>query len=241
MDRLLPTRDGNRRNLSNLLKAWNDTENQTFEKVADSSYYKIDEGFPIPTCTLKMKEEVYFGNLNDAYLSLATGSENKRFRNTNEEKIYSTEDKMYEYDTQIDNIRKSHDIVVEQCELFDALTPAEQVHYKFPVKRLSPLRFYWDKKFKKLVNEQYFDEARVLKEKEMKELRKQFAKKLADLESHKALGMPDLSDAFRRNFTKSLDHKAFHFKDFMKKYLQKSTHTQKMRQISEENASKRRF
>jgi len=95
MDKLLPTRDVNRRNLSNLLKAWNDTENQTFEKVADSSYYKIDEGFPIPTCTIKMTEEVYFKNLNDAYLSLATGSENKRFRNTNEEKIYTTEDKMY--------------------------------------------------------------------------------------------------------------------------------------------------
>ena len=123
MDRLLPTRDQNRRTLSNLLKAWNDTENQTFEKVADSSYYKIDEGFPIPTCTLKMQDDVYFKNLNDAYLSLATGSENKRFRNTNEEKIYSTEDKMYEYDTQIDNIRKSHDIVVRQCEIFDKLTP----------------------------------------------------------------------------------------------------------------------
>ena len=132
---------------------------------------------------------MYFKNLNDAYLSLATGSENKRFRNTNEEKIYSTEDKMYEYDTQIDNIRKSHDIVVRQCEIFDRLTPAEQSNYKFPVKKLSPLRFYWDKKFKKLVNEQYFDESRTLKEKEMKDLRKQFAKKLEDLKSHKALIM----------------------------------------------------
>ena len=72
--------------------------------MADSSYYKIDEGFPIPTCTVKMTQAVYYNNLNDAYLSLATGSENKKFRNTNEEKIYTTEDKMYEYDTQIDNI-----------------------------------------------------------------------------------------------------------------------------------------
>jgi histone deacetylase complex regulatory component SIN3 len=99
MDKLMPTRDINRRNLSSLLKAWNDTENTTFEKVADSSYYRIDEGFPIPTCTMKMTDEVYFGNLNDIYLSLATGSENKKFRNTNEDKIYSIEDKMYEYDT----------------------------------------------------------------------------------------------------------------------------------------------
>jgi hypothetical protein len=104
MDKLLPTRDINRRNLSNLLKAWNDTENTTFDKVADSSYYRINEGFPIPTCTTKMTDSVYYSNLNDIYLSLATGSENKKFRNTNEDKIYTIEDKMYEYDTQIDNI-----------------------------------------------------------------------------------------------------------------------------------------
>ena len=46
-----------------------------------------------------MTQEVYYLNLNDDYLSLATGSENKKFRNTNEEKIYTTEDKMYEFDT----------------------------------------------------------------------------------------------------------------------------------------------
>lgn len=99
MDKLLPTRDVNRRALSNLLKAWNDTENTTFEKVADSSYYKIHEDFPIPTCTMKMTNSVYHLNLNDLYLSLATGSENKKFRNTNEDKIYTIEDKIYEYDT----------------------------------------------------------------------------------------------------------------------------------------------
>ena len=125
MDKLLPTRDINRRSLSNLLKAWNDTENTTFQKVADSSYYRIDDGFPIPSCSRKMTESVYFSNLNDLYLSLATGSENKKYRNTYEDKIYSIEDKMYEYDTQIDNIQKSYNIVVQQVELFESLSPAE--------------------------------------------------------------------------------------------------------------------
>ena len=106
IEKLLPTRDQNRRGLSNLLKPWNDTENQTFEKIPNSSYYKIEDGFPIPTCTRKMMEEIYFKNINDQYLSLATGSENFKFkfRNTNEEQIYKTEDKMYDLDTQIDNI-----------------------------------------------------------------------------------------------------------------------------------------
>jgi len=56
-----------------------------------------------------MMEEIYYKNLNDQYLSLAIGTENFKFkfRNTNEEQIYKTEDKMYELDTQIDNILKS--------------------------------------------------------------------------------------------------------------------------------------
>lgn len=101
IEKLLPTRDMNRRTQSNLLKPWNDIENQTFERLPDSSYYRISDGFPIPTCTRKMMEEIYFTNINDQYLSLATGSENFKFkfRNTNEEGIYKTEDKMYELDT----------------------------------------------------------------------------------------------------------------------------------------------
>lgn len=101
IEKLIPTRDQNRRQLSNLLRPWSDAENQTFEKIPDSSYYKIDEGFPIPTCTRKMMEEIYWSNINDQYLSLATGSENFKFkfRNTNEEQIYRTEDRMYEIDS----------------------------------------------------------------------------------------------------------------------------------------------
>ena len=81
------------------MKAWNDAENQTIEKLPDSSYYRIEEGFPIPICTKKMTNQVYFLNINDKYLSLATGSENKKFRNDNEQKIYQAEEKMYELDS----------------------------------------------------------------------------------------------------------------------------------------------
>ena len=69
MEKLLPTRDQSRRPLSKLLKPWNDTENlqtnQSFEKIPDSSYYRIEEGFPIPTCTMKMLDPIYYENLND--------------------------------------------------------------------------------------------------------------------------------------------------------------------------------
>lgn len=127
IEKLIPTRDQNRRALSNILKPWNDTENQTFEKIPDSSYYKIEEGFPIPTCTRKNMFDIYLSNINDQYLSLATGSENFKFkfRNTYEELIYKTEDKIYELDSQIDNITKSYSIVSEQCDLFDRMSEDE--------------------------------------------------------------------------------------------------------------------
>ena len=87
--------------------------------------------------------------------------------------------------------------------------------------KLQPLRFYWDKKFKKLMHDQYFDETKILKSKEMADLKKQFTNKLEFLINQKKSVLPELTDQFRKNFTKSLDHKSFQFKDFMKKYLQK--------------------
>jgi hypothetical protein len=48
---------------------------------------------------MKMTDPVYFNNVNDKYLSLATGSENLKIRNTNEEILIRTEDKMYMFDT----------------------------------------------------------------------------------------------------------------------------------------------
>ena len=112
---------------------------------------------------------------------------------------------------------------MEQCDYFETLTPAEQNTYKFPVSKLQPLRFYWDKKFKKLIHDLYFDETKVLKSKEMADLKKQFTNKLEFLVNQKKSVLPELTEQFRKNFTKSLDHKSFQFKDFMKKYLQKQT------------------
>lgn len=101
------------------------------------------------------------------------------------------------------------------------MSPAEQNAYRFPIIKLKPLRFYWDKKFKKLIHDLYFDETKVLKSKEMADLKKQFTNKLEFLVNQKKSALPELTEQFRKNFTKSLDHKSFQFKDFMKKYLQK--------------------
>jgi histone deacetylase complex regulatory component SIN3 len=175
----------------------------------------------MPTCTMKMLQEVYWNNLNDVYLSLATGSENKKFRNTYEEKIYTNEDKLYEHDTQIDNFERSYRIVCEQCDQFEGLSEADQNVYKFPVQKLSPYRFYWDLKFKRHCQDQYFKVGKILKSKEMAALKKAFNDKLEFLRNQKNLNITDIKDSLKKNFTKSLDHKSFQFKDFMKKFQQK--------------------
>lgn len=42
-------------------------------------------------------------------------------------------------------------------------------------------------------------------------------------------------DVYRKNFHKSLDHRSFQYKDFMKKYQQKQTHIHAIRQVATRN------
>ena len=93
IEKLIPTREQNRRAQSQLLNPWNDLDNQAFEKIPDSSYYRIEDEFPIPTCTGKMLNPIFQKHINDRYLSLATGSEKTEnskfaFKNNYEEKIF---------------------------------------------------------------------------------------------------------------------------------------------------------
>ena len=49
----------------------------------------------------------------------------------------------------------------------------------------------------------------MLKLKDMMALKKTFNDKLEYLKNQKSLNINELKDQFRRNFTKSLDHKSF--------------------------------
>jgi len=101
------SRENSRRTHSDILRPWNDLEHQTFQKLAGSSYLKMNKDFPLPICTQKINPEhngFYPKLLNDYYLSLATGSENYKFkvRNVNEDMIFKNEDDMYKIFQQID-------------------------------------------------------------------------------------------------------------------------------------------
>jgi histone deacetylase complex regulatory component SIN3 len=113
---LLPTRENHRRLQSDILKPWNDPENQKFTKILDSSYYKIHDDLPLPICSAKINPEnnsFYRDLLNDKYLSLSKGSENFKFkvRNIHEDLIFKNEDDMYKLDSQIEMFRKCIDIL----------------------------------------------------------------------------------------------------------------------------------
>ena len=101
---MLPTRENHRRLQSDILKPWNDPENQKFTKILDSSYYKIHDDLPLPICSAKINPEnnaFYRYVLNDKYLSLSKGSENFKFkvRNVHEDLIFKNEDDMYKLDS----------------------------------------------------------------------------------------------------------------------------------------------
>jgi histone deacetylase complex regulatory component SIN3 len=153
---LLPTRENSRRLQSDILKPWNDLENQKFEKIHDSSYYKIDHQFPLPICSAKLDpihKGFYKGLLNDDYLSLAMGSENFKFkdRNINENLIFKNEDEMYKLDTQIEMFEKCYSIIENEIKIYDEAqqkSPRDKIRYEFPRHKLRPLMHYWEKKYK---------------------------------------------------------------------------------------------
>lgn len=98
---------------------------------------------------------------------MASGTEDFKFKfkNVNQDIIYKAEDRLYEMDTQIDNIKKSLKIVSDECATFDSLSEMEQSQYKFPSHKLSPLRFYWESNLRRRM-QQYLD-GKNLKQRDM--------------------------------------------------------------------------
>jgi histone deacetylase complex regulatory component SIN3 len=178
LDRLLQTRDQSRRMHSALLKPWNDLENQTFERVGESSYFKIDDNHPNPTATQKMMYSVYNDNVNDKYKSFSTGSENKNYRNTNEESMYKNEDKLFEFDMIIDNLQKCYDLALSEIDGFDNLDEESKAQYRFPYHRIAFLKHQWDKKFRVKIMEDYLKDNKVLEHKELVKMKDLFGERL---------------------------------------------------------------
>ena len=232
---LLPTRDHNRRLGSDILRPWNDLENQQFHKIYGSSYFKLNPNFPLPICSEKLNPQndgFYKQFLNEKYLSLSMGSENFKFkmRNANEDLIFRNEDDMYRLDTQIEMFERCLVIMQEEINKYDELAEKggkEKHKYSFPMKRLTPLMYYWEKKYKDLLlpllTIKPFQRDTLLL------LSIGIQDKLKDLQNYKKDQQPVFDEVFRKNFIKSLDHRSYQYKEFMRKYHQKTAQMQEIK------------
>jgi hypothetical protein len=153
--------------------------------VGEQSYFKINDQFPNPICSKKMREEVYRLNLNDKYISISTGSENKNCRNTNVENIYKAEDKLFEFDMQIENIAKSLDILNNEIDLFNTLSETEKTAFKLSPHKFAPMRYLWDKKSRGKILEDFLGDERILTIKDLMKMKEVFSERLEYLKNLK--------------------------------------------------------
>lgn len=177
-----------------MLKSWNDIEGYNFERVPEQSYFKVDDSFPNPICSKKMTNPVYHQNLNDKYICISTGSENKNCRNTNVENIYKAEDKLYEFDMQIDNIARSLQILGQEIKVFEALPPDQQGKFQLSAQKFSPLRYHWDKKSRGKILDDFLAEGRTLTKKDLMKMKEIFNERHEYLKNLKKQSLGELKD-----------------------------------------------
>lgn len=164
------------------------------------------------------------------------GLENFKFkwRNANEEMIFKNEDDMYKLDTQIEMFEKCRVIIDNEIKLFDDTKNQKLLkNYEFPLKKLEPLMYFWEKRYRDILMPML--RSKPLKKEFLVGLQQAIAGKLQELQNFKLDQMSTFQDVFRKNFNKSLDHRSFLYKDFIKKYQQKQTHMLKIKETAEEN------
>lgn len=61
------------------------------------------------------------------------------------------------------------------------------------------------------------------------------------MKNQKAVNIEEIKLQFQKNFTKSLDHKSFQYKDFMKKHFQIKKLSEMIQKLQYSNINKRHF
>ena len=120
---------------------------------------------------------------------------------------------MYKFDTQIEMFEKCQNIIENEIKNYDAM--AQKAKYQFPMHKFRPLMYYWQKKYKDalipLLQHKPFQRDYLIF------LRAGLGGKLQELQNQKLDQEQTFLDVYRKNFKKSLDHRSFQYKEFMKK------------------------
>jgi len=187
-------------------------------KKHGTSYRILPDNYPMPQCSGRGPLEQLV--LNDSWVSVATGTEDLNFKtmrkNQYEESIFRAEDERFELDTAIEtNVATLHLLQPIHNEI-NLLTEPEKRRYKMP----QPLGAMHCKSIRRLYGAQGSQVIELLqkcpaaainpvikrlqqKDDEYRSLRQQLAK--------------GWKEVYEKNWTKSLDHRSFYFKQGDKK------------------------
>lgn len=156
---ILALRDNSRRHANPLLKPLSEVDLTQFQPQITPSYYQLPADYPMPVCSGRYTCRVSADCLNDAFVSITTGSENFKCKqkNVHEDLLFKNEDDMYSVDhvvlqlqTVVGNLQRE----VAWAHEWDALPEDQRPPFK--VKNLSRVTLAFIDKF-------YTEETKLVK------------------------------------------------------------------------------
>ena len=151
--------------------------------------------------------------------------------------IFKNEDDMYKILQSIDLFEDCYTVILEEIQKFTVLVnqnrKKEIEDYRFPARKLRPMIYYMEEKYRfileKLIENTQFDLPTF------NILKSGFEGKLVVLQNYRIEHNEQFKDIYRKNFGKSLDHRSFQYKDFIKKFLTKQVLLSGLKQIAWSN------
>jgi len=188
-------------------------------KKHGTSYRILPDDYQQPNCSGRGPLEQLV--LNDQFVSVATGTEDLNFKtmrkNQYEESIFRAEDERFELDTTIEtNMATLHFLRPIKAEL-DTMTEPEKRRYKLPTTTLSAMHC---KAIRRLYGTQGMQVIELLSKcpaAAINPLVKRLTQKDEEWRGLRTQLLKGWKEVYEKNYTKSLDHRSFYFKQGDKK------------------------
>ena len=187
-------------------------------KKHGTSYRILPDDYAQPACSGRGPLEQLV--LNDQYVSVATGTEDLNFKhirkNQYEEAIFRAEDERFELDTTIEtNILTLHFLRPIKADI-DALSEVEKRRFKLP----EPLKALHCKAIRRMYGTQGNQVIELLNKcpaAAINPLIKRLTQKDEEWRALRTQLLKGWKETYEKNYTKSLDHRSFYFKQGDKK------------------------
>lgn len=142
---IVASRDNSRRHHNLLCKPFSEFETHLFKKIS-YSYFLMPDDFYRPLCKGRFVHpeirDLCKQIFNEDYSSLPQGSESFKFKTKNqfEDALFKVEDDMYRMDFEIGNLEKTLNILEEEKQKIEALSPEDREKYVLDVKKFTKIR-----------------------------------------------------------------------------------------------------